>query len=37
MRMDARINIKKGEERANIEIQRIMTDLQEPFFMQAGL
>ena len=37
MRMDARINIKRGEERANIEIQRIMTDLQEPFFMQAGL
>ena len=37
MRMDARINIKRGEERANIEIQRIMTNLQEPFFMQAGL
>lgn len=37
MRMDARINIKRGEERANIEIQRIMTNLQEPFFMQEGL
>ena len=26
MRMDARVNIKKGEERANIEIQRVKKD-----------
>ena len=32
MRMDARVNIKKGEERANIEMKP-----QEPLIMQVGL
>ena len=39
MRMDARINIKRGEERANIEIQRIKKD-DEParaLFYAGGL
>ena len=39
MRMDARINVKRGEERANIEIQRIKKD-DEParaLFYAGGL